>query len=76
MIKLARESRGLTQKELSKLVGIEQGSLSKIELGIMNVNNKTIELISKKLDYPISFFEQNENIYNLELLYYRRYSYI
>ena len=31
ILKLARESRLITQKELAKAIGIEQGTLSKIE---------------------------------------------
>lgn len=57
-IKLARESRGLTQKELAKLVGITQVSLSRMEKSDAIIALPIIEKIGKTLNYPISFFDK------------------
>lgn len=72
MIVLAREARGYTQKELSDLLGITQGTLSKIEKGIQTASFEGITNISNILKYPLSFFQQEDNIYNPDLIYYRR----
>lgn len=53
---LARESRGYTQKELAVLLGVEQGTISKIEKGLLEPSENLLSQIIDKLDYPISFF--------------------
>lgn len=72
MIILAREARGYTQKELAKLLGIAQGTLSKIEQGIQSPSEDGIENISEILMFPISFFEQEDKVYTPDLIYYRK----
>ncbi len=72
MIVLAREARGYTQKELAELLGITQGSLSKIEKGIQTPSDEVLSSICEKLEYPITFFEQQDKVYNPELIYFRR----
>jgi Zn-dependent peptidase ImmA (M78 family)/DNA-binding XRE family transcriptional regulator len=72
MLVLAREARGYTQKELCELLGITQGSLSKIEKGIQSSSVENIEKFCNVLKYPESFFYQQDNIYNPDLIYYRR----
>ena len=60
----ARESRGLTQKELSGLLGVTQGWLSKVESGFCNnVPDDILHEISKILNYPCGFFFQQDRIY-------------
>lgn len=39
ILKLAREVRSITQEELANIIGIEQGTLSKIEKGILHCSN-------------------------------------
>ncbi|MET3125460.1 Zn-dependent peptidase ImmA (M78 family)/DNA-binding XRE family transcriptional regulator [Arcicella rosea] len=57
-IVLARESRSYTQKELANLLGVEQGTISKIEKGLLEPSDSVIQNISDKLDYPLSFFSE------------------
>ncbi|MEM8524972.1 MAG: XRE family transcriptional regulator [Bacteroidota bacterium] len=61
MVVLARESRGITQTSLAKSINISQGNLSKIEQGLSDVGIDVIIKISKALNYPISFFQENIN---------------
>ena len=62
MIVLARESRGLTQTELSKLLEIPQGNLSRIERGDVGLTEQNLENLSKVLNYPKEFFFQTNKI--------------
>ena len=56
MITLARESRGSTQTELARAMGIRQGSLSKMEKGLLVVSDESIQKFVKILRYPEHFF--------------------
>ena len=56
MLILARESRGLTQNEAAKKIGISQARLSKIETGLVPVTDDIKEQIADGYGYPIDFF--------------------
>jgi len=70
MVVLARESRGLGQKELSELSGISQGKLSKMENGLMAISQEDIKILSSTLNYPEHFFQRNDRIYGVGLSEY------
>jgi len=74
MFQLARESRGLTQKELSELSGISQGFISKFEKGPISVSDSQLYKLSTILDYPESFFFQEGNVHGLGIssIYHRK----
>lgn len=74
IIKLAREARFITQEELSQLLNIEQGTLSKVEKGILLADEGLIEKISKILDFPITFFYQEKKVIPVEGHYRRKIS--
>lgn len=59
MVKVARESRRLTQVELADKLDISQVLVSKIESDIYPLTEKLVSNIAEKLAYPISFFESN-----------------
>ena len=50
----ARAKKGLSQKELSVLSGIDQADLSKIERGIANPSVNTLNRIAQALDAKLS----------------------
>jgi Zn-dependent peptidase ImmA (M78 family)/transcriptional regulator with XRE-family HTH domain len=56
MITLARESRGLTQKELASLLGLSQGKLCRVEQDDQSFSEEIVERLSDILKYPRSFF--------------------
>jgi Zn-dependent peptidase ImmA (M78 family)/DNA-binding XRE family transcriptional regulator len=62
MVILARESRGLGQKALAEALGVSQGSISKIETGLIPLSDEMIEMLSGVLDYPPHFFRQEGSI--------------
>lgn len=73
MLTLARESRGYTQTELAEMIsGLGQGNLSKMEKGILKISEEVAVRISEKLDYPISFFYQQEPKSPIHSFYYRK----
>lgn len=59
MISLARESRGISQIELSEKTSIPQSTLSKLENGFQQMDIESIKSLATVLDYPESFFNQN-----------------
>lgn len=72
-IRLARESRGLSQSALSKYMQTaSQVLLSKIEKGIANVSNDVLEELSEILKYPKEFFYKDEEIIQLKHFYFRK----
>lgn len=72
LIKLARESRGLSQSELCDKLNITQGTISKIENKLIECSDDLIEKISAYLNYPESFFRRNSKVFPSSILYYRR----
>lgn len=60
MLELARSSRGITQKELANLINRTQAAVSQWEHNLREPNEEDISLLSEALNYPKSFFYQQE----------------
>lgn len=60
MLELARSSRGITQKELAALINRTQAAVSQWEHNLREPNEEDIALLSEALDYPVSFFYQED----------------
>lgn len=58
MVILARESRGLTQRELAERLEMDNGRLSRIEAGLKEFSPDQAQCLIEVLDYPRSFFMQ------------------
>ncbi|MBF0596904.1 helix-turn-helix domain-containing protein [Faecalibacter rhinopitheci] len=72
-VKLARESRGLSQSALSKkMKTASQVLLSKIEKGISNLTPEVLDELSQVLNYPKSFFYKNDELVPLKHFYFRK----
>jgi Zn-dependent peptidase ImmA (M78 family)/transcriptional regulator with XRE-family HTH domain len=72
LIILAREAAGLTQAELAKALHVEQGTLSKIENGLLTASDEILEKISWYLEFPKTFFCQEWNPIRIEGHYRRK----
>lgn len=72
MLVLARRSRGLTQAQLAKQIGVSQAKVCKYELGQLNVSNEDSKSLARVLDYPESFFAQPDKPLGLAAGYYYR----
>ncbi|MBK7143595.1 MAG: ImmA/IrrE family metallo-endopeptidase [bacterium] len=62
MLILARESRGLTQRQLADMVEIAQSAISKYENGLLDVPEEHVTDIANALDYPESLFSRRDSI--------------
>lgn len=75
LITLAREAAGYTQKDFAFALGVEQGTVSKIEHGItVKTSDDVIKNICYVLDYPESFFYQDWMPVRVEGHYRRKLS--
>jgi Zn-dependent peptidase ImmA (M78 family)/DNA-binding XRE family transcriptional regulator len=75
LITLAREAAGYTQKDFASAIGVEQGTISKIENGIaVRMSEDIIKDIAYVLDYPVSFFYQEWMPVRVEGHYRRKLS--
>jgi Zn-dependent peptidase ImmA (M78 family)/DNA-binding XRE family transcriptional regulator len=72
MIRLARESREMTQGELAEIIGVSQGLLSKIENGLLPAADDVLSRIGRSLNYPQSFFFQQERLFGLPARFHRK----
>lgn len=72
MLKLARESRALSQNEFCTILEVGQGTISKYENGISIPSLELLEKIGKALKYPNTFFFQTSPVYPANLVYYRK----
>lgn len=73
MLVLARESEGVTQSQLARMVSMAQGSISKIESGMLGLTVGQLERICEALDFPPNFFFQPDPVYGYgSSCYYHR----
>jgi Zn-dependent peptidase ImmA (M78 family) len=73
LVILAREMRGITQKELAqKVPNLTQGNLSRMEKGLLNIPIDTLDQISEQLSFPVKFFYQDDLRNNISNFYYRK----
>ena len=62
MVRLARLSRGKTQRCVAELCGFAHGRLSKIENEIAVATDHEIKTIGDILDYPVGFFYRRDTM--------------
>jgi Zn-dependent peptidase ImmA (M78 family)/DNA-binding XRE family transcriptional regulator len=74
ILRLAREARCVTQGELADRLGIEQGTLSKIEKNILSIDEPLAGKISEVLEFPLPFFYQDKKVLPVEGHYRRKIS--
>ena len=74
MVTLARESRGYSQSKLATKIGIAQGTISKIEMGLFTPDEKLLDQFSHVLEYPKSLFFEEGHIYPPVSTQYRKKS--
>lgn len=58
MLRLAREVRGLTLKDLAESSGIHANTLGRYEKAMKEMTPEDLDILSKALNFPIKFFDQ------------------
>lgn len=72
MVVLARESRGISQRELAEKLGTSPGFICKIETDNKSLPEATFEKVCKFLNYPPEFFYQEGEPFLPMSLNYRK----
>ncbi|HLH43207.1 MAG TPA: XRE family transcriptional regulator [Bryobacteraceae bacterium] len=74
MVTLARESRGMTQAALARAMNVQQGTISKIEAGLVNPSEEMIDRLGRALRYPKEFFYQVDRVHGFgsSVFYHRK----
>ncbi|HKP54462.1 MAG TPA: XRE family transcriptional regulator [Chloroflexia bacterium] len=65
LIIVARQTRGLTQKDLAQALRVTQGRISKMEAGLLPVPDDLLERLARVLEYPPHFFQQDEPVMSM-----------
>ena len=74
ILALSREARGLTQVDLSRLLGVEQGTISKIENGKMEMPEHLIDSVALYLEKPRNLFFSEKKVIKVEGRYRKKAS--
>lgn len=74
MILLARTALGMTQQELADAAGISQSTISKVESGLMTLEDNQVESLARALRIPRTFLDLPDRAHGLPISYRRRKS--
>jgi len=74
MLILARESREYSQSELSRLISVNQATVSRVESGVLEPQEELISVLADRLRYHRSFFYQTDKVYgfNSTVFFHRK----
>ncbi|MBI4929906.1 MAG: XRE family transcriptional regulator [Bacteroidetes bacterium] len=72
MVVLARESRGISQKDIAEKLGTSPTFICKVETDSRTLSEETLGKMSKLLKYPADFFYQEGEAYIPMSLNYRK----
>lgn len=72
MVMVARESRGFSQTAIAKRVGIEQGTWSKIENGLLEPSDELAQKMAEELDYTVELLREDLDFKQLPLSFFRK----
>lgn len=67
LLRILRQYRGFGQTNLAKETSISQGTLSKLEAGLLEPNEEIITKLSKALNFPESIFFESYKPFGLPL---------
>lgn len=59
MLELAREARRMTQSALAAACGVAQGTISKVEAGLLEPTPDLLGQLARALEYPREFFSRS-----------------
>jgi Zn-dependent peptidase ImmA (M78 family)/transcriptional regulator with XRE-family HTH domain len=67
LLRLARQYRGLNQRDLARGLLVEPSTVSRVENGIIEPSQDFQRRAAEFLKFPPQFFEQRDNVYGLPL---------
>jgi Zn-dependent peptidase ImmA (M78 family)/DNA-binding XRE family transcriptional regulator len=71
MLILARESWGYNQTDLAERVALNQGTISRIEAGILSPSDDILDAFVKALEFPENFFRQSDKVFGFNSTVFR-----
>ena len=71
MLILAREFWGYNQTDLAELVSLNQGTISRIEAGILSPSDDIIDGFVRTLEFPKTFFQQPDRVFGFNSTVFR-----
>jgi len=74
MLQILRESRGMSSSKLAEAVGISPATMSKIEHGLVSVEEERAEKIANALNYPREVFSWSDEVHGFgsSVFYHRK----
>lgn len=74
MLILARESKGWSQAEVAGSVAVMQGTISKIECGLLVPSPELVNTFADKLEFPDQFFFETDRVFgfNSTVFFHRK----
>jgi Zn-dependent peptidase ImmA (M78 family)/DNA-binding XRE family transcriptional regulator len=69
---VARQSRGISQRDLAAAVGVAPSTLCKSELNSMLPSPEVLAALSRVLQYPEALFFHDINVLTPNIIYYRK----
>lgn len=73
LLKIARQSRGLSQSALAEKSGVSQAHISKWENALVQPIESSFAKIATALDFPISFFYETDRVFGLPVSFHPAY---
>jgi Zn-dependent peptidase ImmA (M78 family)/transcriptional regulator with XRE-family HTH domain len=67
LLRVARQYRGIDQRELAAALGVEASTLSRAENGVKQPIESTVARAADKLGFPLDFFYLPDRLYGLPL---------
>jgi Zn-dependent peptidase ImmA (M78 family)/transcriptional regulator with XRE-family HTH domain len=58
MVRLMREARGMTQADLAQAAGVQQGTVSKVENGLIDLEPERVDALAHALGYPPALLKE------------------
>lgn len=67
LLRVARQYRGLDQKDLAEQLGVDPATISRAENAVVEPNEVTVAGAAERLGFPVEFFYLPDRVYGLPL---------
>lgn len=72
VLRLAREARDMTQADLAEASGIPQGTISKVENGLLELDDRKVSALADALAYPLELLKVDPDAQAVLALFNRK----